>query len=50
MTNSLHSHVQARVKASFDKQNAMQLIRASIPVIAPGKVEIHVPQWSGIEQ
>ena len=28
----------------------MQLIRASIPVIVPGKVEIHVPHWSGIEQ
>ncbi len=39
-----------RVKASFDRQNAMSLIQAIIPVIESGKVEIHVPHWKGIEQ
>lgn len=38
------------VRASFDKQNAMRLIRATLPVVEHGKVEIHVPHWDGIEQ
>ena len=40
----------ARVRASFDLQNAMTLIRASLTVVAHGGTEIHVPHWSGIEQ
>lgn len=38
------------VIASFNKQNAMHLIRASLPVVEPGRIEIHVPHWEGIEQ
>src|SRR5690554_5426692 len=38
------------VLASFNRQNAMQLIRASMPVIRHGLTEIHVPHWDGIEQ
>jgi uncharacterized protein (TIGR00369 family) len=38
------------VLASFDKQNAMRLIKASMPVVEHGKTEIHVPHWDGIEQ
>ena len=39
-----------RVRASFDKQNAMALIHASLPVIEHGRTEIHLPHWPGIEQ
>jgi uncharacterized protein (TIGR00369 family) len=38
------------VTASFDKQNAMQLIRATLPVVEHGHTEIHVPHWDGINQ
>lgn len=38
------------VLASFDKQNAMRLIKACMPVVEHGKTEIHVPHWDGIEQ
>src|SRR5690554_7829606 len=38
------------VLASFNRQNAMQLIRASMPQIEHGMTEIHVPHWVGIEQ
>lgn len=40
----------ARVRASFDRQSAMHLIRATLPVVAPGRTEIHLPHWDGIEQ
>lgn len=43
-------HFAERVRASFDKQNAMHLIKASLPVVEHGLTEIHVPHWSGIEQ
>ena len=43
-------HFADRVRASFDLQNAMTLIQASLPVVAHGSTEIHVPHWSGIEQ
>jgi len=39
-----------RVLASFDKQNAMHLVRATMPVVKNGMTEIHVPHWDGIEQ
>jgi uncharacterized protein (TIGR00369 family) len=39
-----------RVRASFDRQHAMQLIRASLPLVEPGRTEVHVPHWQGIEQ
>lgn len=38
------------VTASFAQQNAMTLIRASLPVVEHGVAEIHVPHWEGIEQ
>lgn len=38
------------VTASFNKQNAMHLIRATLPVVEHGRTEIHVPHWEGIEQ
>jgi uncharacterized protein (TIGR00369 family) len=42
--------VAKRVHASFDNQNAMRLIRATLPVVEPGCTEIHVPHWEAIEQ
>jgi uncharacterized protein (TIGR00369 family) len=38
------------VTASFNKQNAMRLIRATLPIVEYGRTEIHVPHWEGIEQ
>lgn len=38
------------VIASFNKQNVMRLIRATLPVVEHGRTEIHVPHWDGIEQ
>lgn len=40
----------ARVRASFALQHAMDLIHASLPLVEPGRTEIHVPHWEGIEQ
>lgn len=39
-----------RIRISFDKQNAMHLIRATIPVVEQGRTEIHLPHWDGVEQ
>lgn len=50
---SLHAHDPAfadRVRASFAKQHAMELIRATLLVVEPGCTEIHLPHWSGVEQ
>lgn len=44
------SHFAERILASFDKQNAMHLIKAAMPVVEHGLTEIHVPHWDGIEQ
>lgn len=44
-----HSIVE-RVHASFVRQEAMHLIQATLPVIEPGRTEIHMPHWHGIEQ
>jgi uncharacterized protein (TIGR00369 family) len=38
------------VTASFDRQNAMHLIRATLQAVEYGRTEIHVPHWDGIEQ
>ncbi len=43
-------HFAERVRASFAKQQAMGLIRATLPVVEHGRTEIHLPHWSGIEQ
>jgi uncharacterized protein (TIGR00369 family) len=50
---SLHPHDPAfadRVRASFAKQHAMELIQATLPVVEPGYTEIHLPHWEGVEQ
>uniref|UniRef100_A4WRT1 Medium/long-chain acyl-CoA thioesterase YigI n=2 Tax=Cereibacter TaxID=1653176 RepID=A4WRT1_CERS5 len=39
-----------RVRASFARQAAMDLIRATLPLVEPGRTEIHLPHWDGIEQ
>ena len=39
-----------RVRASFAKQHAMELIRATLPVVDSGRTEIHLPHWAGVEQ
>ena len=39
-----------RVRASFERQPAMRLIGASMPVIEPGYTEIHLPHAPEITQ
>jgi uncharacterized protein (TIGR00369 family) len=39
-----------RVLASFNKQSAMHLIKAHMPLVERGRTEIHLPHWDGIEQ
>jgi uncharacterized protein (TIGR00369 family) len=43
-------HFAERVRESFDRQNVMHLIRATLPVVEHGRTEIHLPHWEGIEQ
>ena len=43
-------HFAERVRASFERQNAMHLIQASLPVVEQGRTEIHLPHWQGVEQ
>ncbi|MEZ5850277.1 MAG: PaaI family thioesterase [Hyphomicrobiaceae bacterium] len=50
MTDPIDRAIAERVRASFERQNAMHLIHATLPVVAPGRTEIHVPHWQGIEQ
>ncbi|MBV8276547.1 MAG: PaaI family thioesterase, partial [Verrucomicrobia bacterium] len=50
MTHISDPHFAKRVLASFDKQSAMHLVKATIPVVEHGLTEIHVPHWEGIEQ
>ena len=50
MTPTISPDVAGRVRASFELQNAMQLIHATLPVVEQGLTEIHVPHWQGIEQ
>ena len=50
---SIHAHdpdFAERVRASFAKQHAMDLIQATLPLVEPGRTEIHLPHWSGVEQ
>ena len=39
-----------RIRASFARQNAIHLVKATIPVIERGLTEIHLRHWEGIEQ
>lgn len=50
MNDFADPNFKENVAASFDKQNAMHLIRATMPLIEHGKTEIHVPHWEGLEQ
>jgi uncharacterized protein (TIGR00369 family) len=50
MTRVGNPDFAACVISSFDKQSAMRLIRATLPVVEHGRTEIHVPHWNGIEQ
>ncbi|MGE8547945.1 PaaI family thioesterase [Alcaligenes sp. Marseille-Q7550] len=46
----LDPRMAEEIRASFARQNAMSLIQASLPVVEAGRVEIHLPHWSGVEQ
>ena len=50
MTRISDPHFAERVHASFELQNAMTLIQATMPLIEHGRTEIHLPHWSGVEQ
>ena len=50
MTFQADDQMGKRILASFNKQNAMHLIKASMPVVERGRTEIHVPHWDGIQQ
>lgn len=50
MTHISDPEFAERVHASFDRQNAMQLIQATLPVVEHGRTEIHLPHWDGVEQ
>lgn len=50
MTHISNPDFAESVLASFDKQSAMYLIKATMPVVEHGLTEIHVPHWDGIEQ
>ncbi|NTV69514.1 MAG: PaaI family thioesterase [Azonexaceae bacterium] len=50
MTKIHDPHFAERVSASFARQNAMELIQATMPVIEHGRTEIHLPHWTGVEQ
>ena len=50
MSQDLDPKTAERVAASFQRQSAMRLIRATMPLIEHGCTEIHVPHWVGVEQ
>lgn len=50
MADFANSDFAESVAASFCKQHAMQLIRATLPLIEHGRTEIHLPHWDGVEQ
>ncbi|MEN9481172.1 MAG: hypothetical protein RLZZ298_2567 [Pseudomonadota bacterium] len=50
MTKIYNPNFAERVSASFAKQNAMELIQATLPVVEHGRTEIHLPHWAGVEQ
>jgi uncharacterized protein (TIGR00369 family) len=50
MTRVADPNFADRIRASFAKQHAMALIRATLPVVEPGRTEIHLPHWPGVEQ
>jgi uncharacterized protein (TIGR00369 family) len=48
--SDIHAAMRERVRASFALQNAMALIKATLPLVEPGQTEIHLEHWDGIEQ
>lgn len=50
MASAPDPHFAERVRESFDRQSAMQLIQATLPVVEQGLTEIHLPHWQGVEQ
>jgi uncharacterized protein (TIGR00369 family) len=50
MTELANPDFAESVAASFGRQNAMHLIRATLQIVEHGRTEIHVPHWEGIEQ
>lgn len=43
-------HFADHVRASFDRQDAMRLIQATLPVVEHSRAEIHLPHWQGVTQ
>lgn len=50
MTHSALPEFVARIRDSFARQNAMQLIQANLARVDRGSVEIDLPHWHGVEQ
>lgn len=50
MAHASDPHFADRVRESFDRQNAMHLIQATLPLVEHGRTEIHLPHWHGVEQ
>ncbi|WP_418647582.1 PaaI family thioesterase [Thauera butanivorans] len=50
MARTPDPHFAQRIRASFDRQSAMHLIQATLPVVEQGLTEIHLPHWQGVEQ
>ncbi|MFC5510861.1 PaaI family thioesterase [Massilia jejuensis] len=44
------AQVEQGVRASFARQGAMRLIRASLQRVEAGRAEIHLPHWEGVAQ
>ncbi|MGO3870947.1 MAG: PaaI family thioesterase [Alcaligenes sp.] len=49
-TPTLDPQITQAVQDSFARQQAMSLIRATLPIVDTGLVEIHLPHWEGVQQ
>lgn len=49
-TPTLDPQIVQAVQDSFARQHAMSLIRATLPIVETGLVEIHLPHWEGVQQ
>ncbi|MEJ6668261.1 MAG: PaaI family thioesterase [Alcaligenes aquatilis] len=47
---ALDPSMRHAVQDSFSRQQAMSLIRATMPLVEAGLVEIHLPHWEGVQQ
>ena len=50
MEKLITHETRQRVEQSFNRQSAMKLIRATMPIIDAGYTEIHLPHWEELEQ